>query len=162
DPDWRSPLSLTPEAFASQCAWLERRRVVGLDQAVAAMDASGRLSRGTIALTFDDGLSGVYDHAFPILRSHKLPATVFLVAQPLSGEGRAVDWVDTPPPHPLTPLSLGQVQEMRESGVCFGSHSYAHHDLRALGEDECLRDLRQSRELLESLLGERVRFLAYP
>ena len=51
---------------------------------------------------------------------------------------------------------------MREAGITFGSHSLAHHDLTLLGEDECERDLRESRELLEDLLGHPVRWLAYP
>jgi peptidoglycan/xylan/chitin deacetylase (PgdA/CDA1 family) len=51
---------------------------------------------------------------------------------------------------------------MQEEGVTFGSHSYSHHDLTTLGEKECERDLRESRELLEDLLGRPVAFLAYP
>lgn len=44
----------------------------------------------------------------------------------------------------------------------FGSHSWAHHDLRELGEKECERDLRESRELLKDLLRVPVPLLAYP
>jgi peptidoglycan/xylan/chitin deacetylase (PgdA/CDA1 family) len=51
---------------------------------------------------------------------------------------------------------------MQEAGVSFGSHSYSHHDLTSLTEAECERDLRASRELLESVLGRPVPFLAYP
>src|SRR2546423_1141649 len=74
----------------------------------------------------------------------------------------AVDWVDTPPPHPLRTLTVEQVREMQEDGIAFGSHSYAHHDLTAMEEAECARDLRASRELLEDLLKAPVRHLAYP
>jgi peptidoglycan/xylan/chitin deacetylase (PgdA/CDA1 family) len=163
DPDWRSPLSISPEEFEAQCAWLARhRRVVGAAEAAVRLALSGRLARGRVALTFDDGFRSVFRHAFPVLMRHRLPATIFLVAQTLTPEGRPVDWVDDPPPWRVTALTFEEVREMQEAGVRFGSHSYAHHDLTALSEEECERDLRASRELLEDLLETRVTLLAYP
>ena len=162
-PHWTSPLAIEPAVFARQTAWLSRwRNTVPLSVAVARLDQGGRLPRGTVALTFDDGFVSVYDHALPELLRHRLPATVFLVAETLTPAGRAVDWVDTPPPYPLETLSAEQVLEMKDAGVEFASHSYSHHDLTELDHDECVRDLRESRELLEELLGRPVPFLAYP
>ncbi|CAN5157081.1 polysaccharide deacetylase family protein [soil metagenome] len=158
---WRSPLAVTPEAFAKHCAWLARRRVVPLEEAVERIDRWGRLPRGMTALTFDDGFAGVYQHAWPVLAHFGLPATVFLVAQTLSSEGRAVDWAPTTPPGTGT-LVLDQVLEMQAAGISFGSHSYAHHDLTTLDADECEHDLRASRRLLEDLLKRSVPYLAYP
>jgi peptidoglycan/xylan/chitin deacetylase (PgdA/CDA1 family) len=161
--DWSSPLAARPAAFAEQCAWLARsRRVIPLSDAVTRLDRSGRLPRGLATLTFDDGFEAMYDIALPVLTRHKLPATVFLVAQTLTDAGQTVDWVDTPPDHPLTTLSRDQVLEMQAQGVDFQSHSYAHLDLTTLSFDECVRDLRESRELLETLLGRPVPLLAYP
>jgi peptidoglycan/xylan/chitin deacetylase (PgdA/CDA1 family) len=164
EPGWDSPLSVEPADFARHAEWLARARdVVGLEQAVRRMSRSGRLSGRLSAITFDDGFASVYEHAFPVLARRRLPATVFLVAETLPPDGRPVDWVDDAPPGPPLPtLTLEQVREMQEAGVVFGSHSYAHHDLTTLGEQECERDLRQSRELLEDLLREPVRTLAYP
>lgn len=163
EPGWDSPLAVAPESFAKHTAWLARaRRVVDLDAAVARMTRSGRLPRGTVALTFDDGFSAIFDHAFPLLTEHRIPATVFLVAETLAQEGRSVDWVDDPPRYRLATLSRDQVLEMQQAGVRFGSHSYGHHDLTSLSQEECERDLRGSRELLEDLLGDPVRYLAYP
>jgi peptidoglycan/xylan/chitin deacetylase (PgdA/CDA1 family) len=163
DPDWESPLAVTPEAFAEHCAWLARsRRMLDLDTAVVQMDAFGRLPRRTGAVTFDDGLAPVFDLALPVLEKHGIPATVFLVAGTLTETGHPVDWVDDPPAEPLRTLTKDQVLEMRAAGVRFGSHSQAHRDLTALGEEECERDLRESRGVLEELLGGPVRHLAYP
>ncbi|MGH8893193.1 MAG: polysaccharide deacetylase family protein [Actinomycetes bacterium] len=162
---WPSPMAVEPADFTAHCRWLQRRRtVVPLERAVGLLDPKGRLPRGTAALTFDDGFTSLYDEALPVLTRLQLPATVFLVAQTLTGEGRPVDWVDTPPPAPrrLTTLTRDQVREMQDAGVDFQSHSWAHHDLTTLGHAECVRDLRESRELLEELLGRPVRQLAYP
>lgn len=163
DPDWRSPLSVPPNEFEPQAAWLARhRRILGVEEAAARLARSGRLERGRAALTFDDGFGSVFRHAFPVLMRHRLPATVFLVARTLTPEGSPVDWVDDPPSWPVQALTVDEVREMQRAGIGFGSHSYAHHDLTTLSEDECERDLRGSRELLEDLLEARVTLLAYP
>jgi len=163
EPGWRSPLALSPESFAQQAAWLKaRRRVLPLDDAVRVLDRSFQLPRGVASLTFDDGFAGLFTHALPVLQRLRLPATVFLVAETLQPGGRSVDWVDTPPAEPLRTLSVEQVLAMQEAGISFGSHSFQHRDLTELSDEECLRDLRQSRELLEDLLLRPVPFLAYP
>ncbi len=163
DPGWRSAMSVPPEAFETHCAWLARRRtVLPLDEAVGRLDRSFRLPRGLVALTFDDGYASLFEHAAPALRRHRLPWTVFLVAQTLTPGGRTVDWVDDPPSWPLETLSTAQVLELQDAGATFGSHSLAHRDLTAIPEDECERDLRESREVLEDLLGRPVPQLAYP
>ena len=163
EPDWESPLAVRPEAFDSHCSWLaSNREVLPLEEAVKRVDRTGRLPRGLAALTLDDGFAALHEHALPVLRRYRLPATVFLVAQTLTPGGRPVDWVDTAPAHPLRTLDLDQVREMQDAGISFQSHSWAHHDLTTLDLDSCVEDLRASRELLEDLLGHRVPLLAYP
>jgi peptidoglycan/xylan/chitin deacetylase (PgdA/CDA1 family) len=165
DPDWRSPLAVTPDAFDQHCAWLAgHRRVLDLDDAAGHLDGKGRLPRGTTAITFDDGFRGLYEHALPVLQRHRLAATVFVVAETLAPGGRAVDWVDTPPADgsPLETLTLDEALALRDAGIRIESHSYSHRVLTELGEEECERDLRASRDLLEDLLGGPVRHLAYP
>jgi peptidoglycan/xylan/chitin deacetylase (PgdA/CDA1 family) len=162
-PRWTSPLAVEPADFAKHCAWLaHRRRMLPLRDALARLDRSGRLPRGMAALTFDDGFAALHEHAMPVLARHRMPATVFLVAQTLTPAGQPVDWVDTPGTEPLTTLSRDQVLEMQDAGVDFQSHSYAHRDLTRLGFDECVTDLRDSREFLSELLGRPVTLLAYP
>jgi peptidoglycan/xylan/chitin deacetylase (PgdA/CDA1 family) len=79
-------LSLPVELFRRQVEFLHRHfTIVGLDEAVAT--ASPRV----VALTFDDGYRGVYRHAFPILREHGVPATVFLVTDRI-GSGLPLWW----------------------------------------------------------------------
>jgi peptidoglycan/xylan/chitin deacetylase (PgdA/CDA1 family) len=163
EPDWTSPLAVEPDAFARQAAWVRaHRHVLPLAEAIPRLDASWRLPRGAAALTFDDGFASLYEHVLPVLAREKLPATVFLVAQTLTPAGQPVDWVDDPGTEPLRTLTLDQVLEMQDAGVDFQSHSWAHRDLRSLSEEECVQDLRDSRELLSELLGRPVTLLCYP
>lgn len=159
DPLWASELAVTPDEFAAHCSWLIRSRtVIDLSHAVRRIDRTARLPRGETAVTFDDGFAGLYAHALPSLVRHGIPATVFLVAETLTPQGRAVDWA---PPGSGT-LSVDQVLEMADAGVRFGSHSYSHHDLTGLADEELDRDLLLSRTLLEDLLHTPIPFLAYP
>jgi peptidoglycan/xylan/chitin deacetylase (PgdA/CDA1 family) len=163
DPTWESNLCVTPKAFEQQCRWLKCYRApTSLGLALAQLDTLGDLPSNLTAITFDDGLADFYEHAFPILRRERLPCTVFLVAGTLVRQEPVADWIDEPQPHPHRLLSLDQVLEMKEAGIQFGSHSYAHHDLTTLSEYECILDLRESRELLESLLNTKITVLAYP
>jgi peptidoglycan/xylan/chitin deacetylase (PgdA/CDA1 family) len=51
---------------------------------------------------------------------------------------------------------------MRDMGFSFQSHTRLHPDLTTLSEDTLLAELAGSRQELEDMLGERVRYLAYP
>jgi len=162
DGEWDDPMALPPPSFAEQCAWLaEHREVVPLTDLLDATSMGGRGRRAT-AITFDDGFADFASEAAPVLARHSLPVTHFLVAQTLEPGKGGADWLrPQPDPAPAT-MTTDQVLELQESGVRFGSHSWAHRELTELSEAECVRDLRDSRELLEDLLHEPVRLLAYP
>ena len=164
DPDWNDDLAVEPETFARQCAWLVRHRrpIVPIAQLLSSSAGRRALPVRAVALTFDDGFADFYHHAIPVLLGYHLPVTMYLVAKTLEDGAPHADWLRPQPPAAPATLTREQVLEMQDLGVEFGSHSWAHHDLRMLGEAECTRDLRESRESLEALLGHRVSTLAYP
>ena len=163
DADWDSPISVSPGRFGEQCSWLHRRRsaIPTLDL-VEMQAARHRTPRGAVALTFDDGFADFIPGAMPALREYRLPATMFLVARTLEeGQGGA-SWLRPQEDVPPATLTAVDVLELQEMGVAFGSHSWAHRDLRELTEAECVTDLRDSREKIEDLLHTEVPLLAYP
>ena len=163
EPDWNQTLAVTPTEFERQCRSLAAHRDVRpLDVAITALDRKFRPTGRVSAITFDDGWRGVYDHAWPILRRCGLPFTVFVVADTVTDPVRRVDWVIDPPSQPLEVLTADQIREMHAAGVDIASHSLRHADLTTLGYEACVRDLVESREILEDLLGSPVRTLAYP
>jgi peptidoglycan/xylan/chitin deacetylase (PgdA/CDA1 family) len=162
NPEWQSPLSVAQDRFESHCAWLSRRhRVVPADEAAGRIVSSGKLPSKIASITFDDGYEDLYDNALPALARHDLGGTVFLVSATLT-DNLSVEWVNSPPGEPLRTLRLEQILEMQEAGVSFGSHSRIHHDLPELTDEECERDLKDSKEALEDLIGRQVSLLAYP
>ena len=64
--------------FAQQMEYVaSHRHVCSLDEAVARLK-SRDVPDGTVVVTFDDGYCDNYAQAFPILRQHNIPATIFL------------------------------------------------------------------------------------
>jgi hypothetical protein len=64
--------------------------IVPLSRIVSAMNTDGSPPPQTCVITFDDGWRNVYEHAFPILRSMSIPATMFLTTGYM--EGGAWHW----------------------------------------------------------------------
>jgi peptidoglycan/xylan/chitin deacetylase (PgdA/CDA1 family) len=59
-------------------------------------------------------------------------------------------------------MTAEELRELAAAGVEIGAHTVSHPDLASLGFDECRREMSESREHLETLLGVPVRTFAYP
>jgi peptidoglycan/xylan/chitin deacetylase (PgdA/CDA1 family) len=68
------------DRFERQMRWLADRYDVLSLRHLAQRVACGGSLRGAAAITFDDGYAGVFEHAVPLLRAMRMPATVFVVA----------------------------------------------------------------------------------
>jgi peptidoglycan/xylan/chitin deacetylase (PgdA/CDA1 family) len=75
-------LVISPRRFEGHIRYLRRhRRVMSLADAVALLQAGRPVPADTVVVTLDDGYRDAYDHAFPILRRHACPATVFIAVE---------------------------------------------------------------------------------
>ena len=74
-----SGMTVRGDAFDAQMAYLRRHyRLVSLRELVAAVASGAPLEDTLCAVTFDDGWLDNYTHAFPILKKHDVPCTIFL------------------------------------------------------------------------------------
>jgi peptidoglycan/xylan/chitin deacetylase (PgdA/CDA1 family) len=79
-------LCVAPERFDQQLAALRRHaRPVSLGELRHAL-ASGMPLDDAVAVTFDDGYADVLTEGLPLLESHRVPATVFVIAGLLGEE----------------------------------------------------------------------------
>lgn len=121
--------------------------VVSLSAAVDLVRNGARVTRPTLAITFDDGWADNLTCAFPELERRGWPATVFIST---SYVGRR--------PY-LLPEEL---PGLRERGVEVENHTHRHRDLTDLGPAEIMEDLRECSLRLEDLTGRQPRFFCYP
>lgn len=59
-------------------------------------------------------------------------------------------------------LSWDQIAEMSQSGVSFGSHTCSHPNLKFASLEQVEKELKQSKEIIEKNIKERVVCFAYP
>ena len=112
----------------------------------------------TVAITFDDGYSDLLA-LLPLLEKRRLPITVFM---PTAYIGKANSWDNFLNRGKRRHLSAVEIKQLADAGVEFGSHSHTHCDLSLFGADDIETELRQSKQILEALIGREVRYVAYP
>jgi peptidoglycan/xylan/chitin deacetylase (PgdA/CDA1 family) len=108
------------------------------------------------AITFDDGLVNFYDNAWPLLQDKKIKSTVFPVAGLI---GKTGNWdVMGQTSHMTAPMLM----EIAATGHEIGSHSLTHANLVWLDDDELMKELRDSKSILEDITGTAVKSLSFP
>lgn len=133
-----------------------------LDDVVGGQQQVNSNSRKRLVLTFDDGTSDFVEYALPVLQELGFSATLFIVAG-LVGKRRVWTALDGQPA--LTPVPLlgtTDIRDLRHMGFTIGSHTVSHPWLPALNYEDVSREVRLSRVMLSDLLGEPVRWFAYP
>jgi peptidoglycan/xylan/chitin deacetylase (PgdA/CDA1 family) len=153
-----SPISVDPLVFDGHVRWLASGRVpvVGLSELLALPD-----DMDAVALTFDDAFANFATEAWPRLRAHNLPVTLYV---PTRFVGTTNRWAEMPggrmPPLPL--LDWPVLARLHEDGLTLGAHSRTHPDLRALDptvlEDEVLGSIDD----IQREAGARAESFAYP
>jgi peptidoglycan/xylan/chitin deacetylase (PgdA/CDA1 family) len=153
-----SPISIDEAAFRAHVGWLAAGgvRVVPLERITdpGAPDEA-------VALTFDDAFANFADVAWPLLRQHALPVTLFVVSGHAGGTnawgGRSV------PNIPVLPLmhwdAIGRVAG---EGVTIGAHTRTHPDLRKAAPGALDAELSGSADDIALRTGTRPTTFAYP
>ncbi len=98
-------------------------------------------------LTFDDGYSNFYHHAFPILRRYQLPAVLYVITEELGQPDYC---------------TREMVKEMHKKGIEIGAHTLNHFKLSTLTQEEQWKEIYNSKRLLEELIDDEVTSFCYP
>lgn len=153
-----SPISIGEAAFRNHAEWLARHGPPVVTPAELLLLPP---SEPAVALTFDDAFRSFADVAWPILRNHGLPATVFV---PTAHVGGTNTWggVNTRGIPTLPLLDWDQLGRLAEEGVQIGSHTCTHPHLTSLSPARQHEELGESAAQLQARLGIRPAGLAYP
>ena len=106
------------------------------------------------AITFDDGYLDNYTFAIPACVERGIPVTVFVAWEPLGSLSFRGG---------LPMMTREHVREIAAMpGVSIGSHTLSHPKLSRLSPEDQLREVRDSRKVLEDWLGRTVDTFCYP
>lgn len=98
-----------------------------------------------IILTFDDGHTSVFDHAFPVMWKYNWPGEAFVITGRVGSPGY-MDW--------------NQLKELSDNGISIQSHTHTHSLLNSLSSQDISRELIMSKTAIEDKLGNDVTALA--
>ena len=152
-PDGASELLLmwtvAPADFDAQMNLVEQRgfRAITMAQLVGHLKSGKPLPARPIVISFDDGWAEQYSVAFQILKKHNLIGTFFVYTRPLD-HAQFMSWA--------------QLQEMSAAGMDIQAHTLTHPHLRALTPDEAMKEITESKTILETRLGKPIVAFAYP
>lgn len=141
-----TPLKL----FEEQLAFLAENdyRVIAGSRLVSGILRGEPFPPKSVCLTFDDGDRSLYELAFPVLERFRVPATAFLIAEPVGKEAR-VTW--------------DEVRGMQSTPwLEIGCHSLTHRVLKGLPPDDLSRQTAGAKRRMEDHLRKPVPLFAYP
>ena len=158
--DNRDHYTIGPKAFARQieCV-LKNYNVVRLKDIRTAFSNGKHRS---VILTFDDAYRDFIEAAYPVLKGHSVPCTVFAPSGLL---GKENEWDSSHRANYLKKriLSSDQLVELNSEGlVDFGSHSVDHKSMSHLSIAEMRKQALESANTLENLLDRRITMFSYP
>jgi GT2 family glycosyltransferase/peptidoglycan/xylan/chitin deacetylase (PgdA/CDA1 family) len=110
-------------------------------------------------ITMDDGYEDNLKIAEPVLRRHKVRATLYLVSNRI---GQANDWSRKPPMLGRPLLSQNQLEQLRGGPIALGAHTRNHPRLADVPDEQVPEEIEGSRRELAERLGEPMTTFAYP
>lgn len=151
-------LSVPPALLADQLAALvdAGHRLVGLGEALALREREP--DAPVVALTFDDGYTDFVEHGLDVLAARGAGATLYVPSRHLGG---TASWLPGAAGG-LPILDAGALAEVAAAGVEVGSHGAVHVPLDVRAPALVDAELRESRAVLEDVVGAPVTGFCYP
>jgi peptidoglycan/xylan/chitin deacetylase (PgdA/CDA1 family) len=152
-------LSVRADHFRAHLDWIQTEglRVVPLDDRAVLEGAA----RPRVAFTFDDGYASVAESAWPELKARGWPAIVYAVPAYVEGNLR-FPWDVASDERSARLMDASLLRQLADDGMAVGSHSVTHRYLPGLATREAHAEIRESRRMLEDLLGRGVTSFSYP
>jgi peptidoglycan/xylan/chitin deacetylase (PgdA/CDA1 family)/GT2 family glycosyltransferase len=156
----RARRRVTPAAFDEQLAYLRDAgfRGVTVEEWGEALRRRRPLPGRCVLITFDGGYVDFLTDAWPRLRRHSFPATLFVAPAHVGGTN---DW-DQAHGETVALLDWPALRDLRGDGVRFGAHGWLHRRLAGLSPAQIAEDGARARAVLEDQLQQPVTAAAYP
>ncbi|OFI05511.1 poly-beta-1,6-N-acetyl-D-glucosamine N-deacetylase precursor [Clostridium acetireducens DSM 10703] len=145
-----SELRVSTNKFLEQMTYLKENNytTLTLDELYEFFINNKPVPKKSLVITFDDGYRDNYENAYPILKKFDFHAIIFVVTSTIDND--------------VNCLTSNQIKEMKFNGIDIQSHTLKHDNLYELTYNEQLETLKKSKNDLEKMLNNKVKYLAYP
>lgn len=157
--DKNRELEITPDFLKQTIETYSQQghRFVSIDEAYDIIN-HGRTDRPFVCLTFDDGYQDNHDIAYPLLKRLEVPFAVYVTTGFI--DNRLPMWWF---PGEQLGISSESLKSLDADPLCtIGAHTVSHPRLDTLSLDDQQKEIAQSRQELEALLGHPVHHFSYP
>jgi peptidoglycan/xylan/chitin deacetylase (PgdA/CDA1 family) len=142
--------------FYRQMEHLRRNyNIVPIEDIVEFAAGKRRLPEKAVAITFDDGYGDNYSRVYPYLKSHGLPATIFICTGYVGRQLLLGGYY-------LNMLNWNQIVEMSRNNATVGAHTETHSDLCKEAHERARENIKISKEEIERRTGKPVKYFSYP
>ena len=130
---------------------------VSIDEACEIINRS-KTDYPVVCLTFDDGYQDNYDIAYPILKQYNVPFAIYITTGFI--DNRFPMWWY---PGEQLGINTESLKALDADPLCtLGAHTISHPKLDNLSPEEQTKEIVQSRQELESILGHPISHFSYP
>jgi peptidoglycan/xylan/chitin deacetylase (PgdA/CDA1 family) len=147
--------SVSPIVFKQQINELLRtRKPISIEDLNLYLLGKKKITAPSFLLTFDDGYTNILRIA-KFLEGKKIKPCVFLLADPGHANRSELG----------TNLSIATKKDwkkIQQLGWSIGSHSATHPDFSKIGISEAMKEIEESKKVLENTLGQSVSSFALP
>ena len=143
---------ITEKSFSRQMDFLHRfgYRVISLEEYYEIRKGARKPRGREIVLTFDDGNETFPTTAYPILKKHRFPVTLFLVSESVK---RGING---------SMVEQAIKELLSNSWISIASHTRTHPFLSQMSEDQIHEELFGSKADLQKMFGRPIGDLSYP
>jgi biofilm PGA synthesis lipoprotein PgaB len=157
DNDTSASTSTSVELFRQQIEHIRSKeyKIVSLPDLIYQLKNRTVMEGNIVAITFDDGYESVYHNAFPILKTYKIPFTIFVNTESIE-ENRK------------NHVSWAQLREMKKHGATIANHTHRHSHLIRYQEDiegwtkRVSKEINKAQRIINERLNQDIKLLAYP
>lgn len=146
----RQSLNITPYIFEKQIETLSQAgySFLTVSDIAEIIDGKKKMPSKAAALSFDDGYRDFYTDVFPILKKHKIKATVYVVPYFIDKSNF---------------MFASQIREVIDSKLIeLGAHTMHHLYLKGISSSKAWEEINESRIELENKFNVNVVSFAYP
>ncbi len=120
------PMMVTEGQFESLLDMIRRDyHPVSLSGVVEQIREGRKIRPGTVAITFDDGYLDVYQHAYPLLKTYDIPATLFITTGVIGSECKYLWWDEVDYFCRSDGLTMPELDESFSAGLRTAAHLMA-------------------------------------